>query len=360
MQKVFLRNIAGWGLAAILLAGTFSSCEKDKDGSPDVAAGNMSAGTIAPGEAGGGELITLTGSGIGQIRSIVFEKNEVPASFLPTLNTATNLIFHVPDTAFGGPQNVIFTNVDGKKLSVPFTVLAFASVSSVSNYNFTEGTQITLTGNNLEDVSKVIFTGTTQEITVVSKSRKTLVIKMPATDVARASLDITNSTGKSTTTQEFVNLDKALKIFTDSYGPDYGDNSWGDGATISSTEFKSGTKSITKTYAKGNWHVFGFANWWPGTASDPSYKYFSFWVKGAAADHILYITGDKKAGGGFGNGDQSSPVNVPANVWTYFKIPLSDLKLWQNGSPFNQIGFWIKGPDNQDEKFYLDDVIITK
>lgn len=360
MQKVFIKKITGWSLAVLLLMATLSSCEKDKDGSPDVDAGNMSSGSIDPGQAGGGELITLTGAGIGQIRSIVFEKNSVPAAFQPTLNTETNLIFHVPDTAFGGPQNVIFTNVNGKTLSVPFTVLAFASVSSVSNYNFIEGTEITLTGNNLEDVSKIVFTGSTQEITVLSKSRKSLVMKMPATEIARASLDITNSTGKSTTTQEFVNLDKALKIFTDSYGADFGDNSWGDGATISSAEFKSGTKSITKTYAKGNWHVFGFANWWPGVASDPSYKYLSFWIKGAAADHVLYITGDKKAGGGFGNGDQSSPVNVPAGVWTYFKIPLSDLKLWQNGSPFFQLGFWIKGPDNQDEKYFIDDLIITK
>ena len=106
MQKV-LKNLAGWGLAAMLMTATFSSCEKDKDGSPEVSAGNMSSGSIDPGEAGGGELITLTGSGIGQIRSVVFEKNNVPAAFQPTLNTETHLIFHVPDTAFGGPQNVI-------------------------------------------------------------------------------------------------------------------------------------------------------------------------------------------------------------------------------------------------------------
>ncbi|MCG2614392.1 hypothetical protein LZZ85_08880 [Terrimonas sp. NA20] len=360
MQNNFFKNLTGWAMAVTVLAAGLSSCEKDKDGTPEVAVGNMASGSIDPGEAGGGALITLTGSGIGQIRSIMFEKNNVPAAFQPTLNTESYLIFHVPDTAFGGPQNIVFTNTDGKTLTVPFTVLAFASVASVSNYNFTTDTEITLTGNNLDDVTKVNFTGTTGNITIVSKSRKTLVIKMPATDIARSTLDITNSTGKTVTTQEFVNLDKALKIFTDGYGADFGDNSWGDGATISSTEFKSGTKSLTKTYAKGNWHVFGFANWWPGVASDPSYKYFSFWIKGGSADQTLYITGDKKAGGGFGNSDRSSPVNVPANVWTYFKFALSDLKLWQNGATFNQIGFWIPGPENADEKFHLDDVIITK
>jgi len=346
-------------MAILTMVIFFSACEKDKDGTPDIKPGNMASGTVSPAEAGGGELLTLSGSGIGDIRTIVFEKNNVPAPFTPTLNTESHLIFHVPDTAYGGAQNIIFTNSAGKSLSVAFNVLAFASVSDVSNYNFTEGVEITLTGNNLEDVSQVVFTGTTEEITIVSKSRKELVIKMPATQIARSTLDITNSTGKTTTTQEFVNLDKALQIFTDGYGPDFGDNSWGDGAVISTTEFKSGTKSVSKTYAKGNWHLFGFTNSGSGIANDPAYKYFSFWVKGAAIDHILYITGDKRAGG-FGNSDQSAPVNVPANVWTYYKIPLSSLNLWATGSPFNQIGFWIKGPDNQDEKFYLDDVILVK
>lgn len=359
MQKLFFHKLTGWCMAILTIVVFFSSCEKDKDGTPGVKAGNMDAGTVSPAEAGGGELLTLTGSGLGDIRSIVFEKNNVPAPFTPTLNTETHLIFHVPDTAYGGSQNIIFTNSAGKSLSVPFSVLAFASVSSVSNYNFTEGVEITLTGNNLEDVSKVVFTGTAEEIAIVSKSRKTLVIKMPATQIARSTIDLTNSTGKTTTTQEFVNLDKAFVLFTDAYGVGIGDNSWGDGATISTEEFKSGTKSVTKTYAKGNWHLFGFKAD-PGIASNPDYKYFSFWVKGAAADHTLYLTGDKKAGGNFGNSDQTTPINVPAKVWTYYKLPLNTINLWANGSPFTAIGFWIKGPDNQDEKFYLDDVILVK
>jgi IPT/TIG domain len=219
MQKLFFHKIAGWCMTIFTIVILFSSCEKDKDGSPDIKAGNMASGALNPGEAGGGELLTLEGAGIGDIRSIVFEKNNVPAAFQPTLNTETHLIFHVPDTAYGGPQNVIFTNSAGKTLSVPFTVLAFASVSEASNYNFTEGVEITLTGNNLDDVSKVVFTGSTEAITVLSKERKKMVIKMPATQIARATLDITNSTGVTTTTQEFINLDKALKIFTDAYGP---------------------------------------------------------------------------------------------------------------------------------------------
>ena len=181
---------------------------------------------------------------------------------------------------------------------------------------------------------------------------------MPVTTVNRATFDITNGTGIKTTTQEFVNIDNAYAIFTDSYQNGYGDGSWGDAGKIYTDVFKSGTASVGKTYAKGNWHLIGFANWWPGTPND-NYKYLTVWIKGASTDQTLYLTGDKRPAG-FGNSDQSTPLNVPANVWTYFKLSVSDLNLWANGEAFNQIGFWIKGPEGQDETFYFDDLLLVK
>lgn len=150
----------------------FVACEKDSDGSPDVKAGNMSSGAIDPGSAAGGVVVTLKGAGIGQIRSIVFEKNNVPAPFLSTLNTETDLVFRVPDTAYGGPQNVIFTNADGKTLSVPFAVIALPSVTSAFPTDFEAGSNVSLEGNNLDDVTSVVIDGTTTAVTIVSKTRK--------------------------------------------------------------------------------------------------------------------------------------------------------------------------------------------
>jgi len=337
------------------------ACSKQdfKDGSPQVRPGNPVLSSISTDSASGGAVITLKGTGLGDMRSIVFDKGDVPASFYTTLNTENALIFNVPDTAFGGPQNIIFTNSDGKTLVVPFRVLAYPSISSLSNYDFTGGSEITLTGNNLEDVSRVIFTGTAESITIVSQSKKELVIELPASEINRATLDITNATGTITTTQELVNIDKAYQIFTDGYGEGWGDGSWGDPGFISTTEFKTGSKSVAKTYAKGNWHLINFVNWWPGLEYDPGYKFLTVWIKGGSADMSLYLTGDKRPAG-FGNGDQSIPLNIPANQWTYFKIPLSQVDLWAQGSPVNQIGFWIKGPDNQDETFYFDDLLLVK
>lgn len=333
------------------------SCAQEAEPAAE-ASSNPVADKLDPGSAKGNEVLTLTGSGLGEITSIVFDKGDVPAPFNPVYNTDKSLIFRVPDTANGGEQNIIITNKIGKTITVPFNVIALPLVSTVSNYNFVEGTQITLSGNNLEDVNSVVLNGTTAEATIVSKSKKQLVIKMPATTVNSASLIVTNSTGPITTSQEFVNLDKAYKIFADDYENGFSNGSWGP-AEISSEYIKSGSKSFKATYVKGNWSADGFANWWPGCDYSPDYKYLSFWVRGASADYTLYITGDQRAGG-YGNSDRSAPIVVPANTWTYFKIPLSSLGLWAKGNNFKQLGFWIAGPDKQDESFYFDDVIFIK
>ena len=359
MKTIFNNKILLFVFVISALAVMLNACKKDSDGSPDTKAGTPVAESLTPASAAGGATITLKGSGLGQIRTIVFDKDSVPASFYTTLNTEGALVFRVPDTVSGGPQNIIFTNSEGKTLSVPFTGLAFPQVSGVSNYDYAAGDQLTLTGINLETVSKVLLHGSTDAATIVSKTKKQLVIKMPTTTVPRAALDITNVTGAITTTQEFVNLDQAYQVFTDAYGNGFGDGSWGDAAAISTAEFKTGTASVGKKYQKGNWHLIGFANWWPGCAYDASYTYLTCWVKGASRDYSLYINSDKGVGG-YGAFNPTSKIDVPANVWTYFKVPLSSLSLWSSGTPFNQLGFRIQGPDAQDETFYFDDVLLVK
>ncbi len=75
MKSIIVKTLTKLSLLLLTVSVILISCEKDGDGSPDMSAGAMSSGTIAPNSAAGGEVITLTGSGIGQIRSIVFDKN---------------------------------------------------------------------------------------------------------------------------------------------------------------------------------------------------------------------------------------------------------------------------------------------
>lgn len=350
-----LKNLKVLLIVAIAFTLAISGCTKEAE-SLSKASNNPVADKLDPEMASGNTLLTITGSGLGDMVSIVFEKGNVPASFNPVLNTDNALIFRVPDTANGGSQNIILTNRLGKEIKVDFNVIALPLVTSASNYNFTNGTEVTLTGNNLAEVSSVTLDGTAAAATIVSKSKKQLVIKMPATTANSAKLVITNSTGPITTTQEFVNLDNAYKIFTDDFNNGFENGSWGP-ASVSADFAKTGTKSFKAGYNKGNWSADGFANW-NGIASMPEYKYLSFWVKGASADYTLYVTGDARAGG-YGNSDRSVPITIPANVWTYFKISMGTLDLWRKG-PMKQLGFWIEGPEKQDENFYFDDVIFVK
>lgn len=352
MKRIYGSTIL---LAVMTISTLLFSCRKETESLAE-ASSSPKANAIDPATAAGGDILTLTGSGLGDIVKVVFSNGQVPAPFNPVFNTDNALVFRVPDTANGGSQQIIFTNRLGNEVSVDFNVIALPSVNEASNYNFTIGTVITLKGNNLNDVSKVVLTGTTTQATIISKTKRELVISMPASTANRTFLDITNSTGTITTSQEFVNLDLAYKFFTDAYGAGHQDASWGDPGFISTTVFKSGTASVGKTFAAGNWHQLGFG--W-SNISDAGYTYLSFWVKGASKDYSLWISTPTSVGG-FASFENNTRINVPANVWTYFKIPVTTLRLWATGSAFNQIGWRIQGPDGQDETFYLDDVILVK
>ncbi|WP_350340187.1 hypothetical protein [Paraflavitalea speifideaquila] len=88
------------------------------------------------------------------MRSIVFDNGNVPAAFNPVFNTSNAVIFRVPDTANGGDQNIIFTNIDGRSVKVPFSVVALPAVATVFPVDFQAGTSITLTGATSKALAK--------------------------------------------------------------------------------------------------------------------------------------------------------------------------------------------------------------
>ena len=355
-------SLASLSLLTLATGLAISSCQKDTDGSPQIGPGNPVATKVMPDSAAGGTLVTLTGTGLGDIRTIMFEKQNVPAGFQTTLNTDGAILFRVPTEAAGGRQNIMLTNSAGQTLTVPFKVLAFPTVSTISMYDFTKGTKVTITGNNLDDVTSVAVAdsvkGISDAATIVSKSKKELVITMPASSLNRGTLAITNSTGRIRTKEEFVNIDKAFPIFTDAYGAGYQDNSWGDAGAMSTKEAIFGTASASKNYQKGNWHLIAFANW-GGVKYDASYTYLTGWIKGGSVDYPLFVTTDASKAG-FGNFVDANQINVKAGVWNYFKIKLSDMDFWAPGANMQQIGFRIKGPDKQDETFYFDNIMLVK
>ncbi len=353
MKKYF--NIR---MLIITIAGIsiLSSCEKKNDNEPSEASSNPKVDKIDPGKAASNEVLIITGSGIGGVTSIYLQKDSVPVSFNSNFNTATSLVIRVPTDAVPGEQNLLFKNSSGVEFSVPFNVLGFVTVTGVSDYNFSTGTNITITGKNMADISKVTFAGSTTELQVVSKTATSVVVKFPSTELNVSKLDITNEAGVTTTTEEFVNYEKAFKLFAEDYAAGYQDASWGNAGFISSTEFKTGSKSYGKVYAAGNWHQMGFGY---TNIEKGSYRYISFYIKGASRNLPLWISTTSSTGG-FASFNEDSKIDVPANVWTYFKIPVEKAGLWTTGATFSQIGWRIQGPEVQDETFYLDDVLLIK
>lgn len=323
----------------------FVACEKDSDGSPDVKTGDMSSGTIDPGTAAGGVVVTLKGSGIGQIRSIVFDKNNVPAPFTSTLNTESNLVFRVPDTAYGGQQNVIFTNADGKTLSVPFSVIALPNVTSAFPTDFEAGSTVTLDGNNLDDVTTVVLEGANEAATIVSKTRKKMVITMPASTANRAKLKLTNASGNRVTDQEFVNVNKAITVFADALNNGFENWGWGGNYDGSTDDKITGTKSMKAAFdPAGSWGGMQLGN--GGSIDITGYKYFSFWVKGADIDKNFQF---------WLNWGNQKVITVPANKWTYFRYELATA--YPGVNSVNNVTFQIV---EAGKTVYFDNIMFSK
>jgi hypothetical protein len=245
--------------------------------------------------------------------SILFVKDSVPAPFLGTLNTENALVFRVPDNASGGQQNIRFTNIDGKTLEVPFNVIALPSVTTASLLEFSQDQVITLSGNNFNDVSAVVLQPGGETVTVVSKTKTQMVIKMPLSSADRVNIKITNTSGDRITSQEFINIDKAKTVFSEQLDNGFQDWGWG-GAFAASTDDKiSGTKSFKAAYdPAGTWGGMQLGN--NGSIDISQKTTFSFWTKGADVDKQMQF---------WLNWGVMKVITVPARVWTRFQYTLA-------------------------------------
>jgi len=305
------------------------------------------------------QYYVIHGTNLGSATTISF--NGVSAYFNRALNSDNSLIVSIPiTTPTSGPAatNKLVVKTLYGSVTYNFTVLPPPpTILEYSTNDFTSGSTITLTGQGFGSVTSVALKTTGDVTTIVSQSDTVLVLKMPTSTVTESQL-VFNYTSNAktitaTSTVIFNDMDNAYVVFTDNYGAGWYSNSWGSTA-ISTTVAKTGTSSFAATYGKGGYSADGFAINSAGLPT-ANYTYLSFWIKGGIETYTLYLTADTRTGGFF-NTDTSTPITVPAGVWTYFKLPLSTLSL--SGS--QHFGFWIAGPADQDETFYFDDVILIK
>ncbi|WP_299291408.1 IPT/TIG domain-containing protein [uncultured Mucilaginibacter sp.] len=309
--------------------------------------------------------------------------NGVSIYFNRGLISDNSLIFSIPTTVpYLQPQsNTIQVITLNGSVTYGFTTLPpTPAIASVSDYNFSGGSQITLTGQGFVAVTAVTLQATKEAVTIVSKTDNQLVIKMPSSTTNRSVLSFAYTSGTKmlnvNSTIEFVNIDKAYAIFANgNFQNNWQDNSYAQPAGPSaSAPSITGKGSIVASYPAGGYKVEGEANYYPSFAYDPSYKYLTFWIKGGTVNHTLFLVGDQLPGG-FGNSLTSTTatpaqiVVVPANVWTYYKIPLGTgakmLAFWgtnpTTATLAKQLGFFLRGSSGDvNETMYVDEILFVK
>lgn len=333
------------GLLLALLATTVvTGCKKDKTSETFEASNNPQAAQISPATGAGNTVVTLTGSGLGDVRTITFSKNDVPTEFNPVFNTDGAIVFRVPAEAYGGAQEIVFTNAKGVSFKVPFTVIALPLVTKASITDFQANTLITLTGNNLDDVVSVLLDGTSDAATVVSKTRKEMVIKMPASSALRAKLKIKNASGEIVTSQVFVNIDQAYSVYKDGFNPIVENWSWSMNIADNTTNWITGTKGMEAAYT-GDWGGMQLHLQTPLNLAP--YKEVAFWVKGADVEKNIRF---------FLNWANQQTIVVPPNVWTYYNFDLQPFK----NAGVNNFDTWVMQIEGSPKTFYLDNLVFLK
>lgn len=322
-----------------------------------------------------GEYYLIEGSNLGSATSVTF--NGTIAYFDRAMVTDHSILVQIPgNVPFFGPQatdSLMVTTLYGKAYYKFSIIPPPPTVSAVSNYDFYAGSQISLKGVGFSSVTSVGLSGSKATCTIVSQTDTTMTIQFPSSTVSQANLIFTYGGGTVTSTQEFVDLDNALPIFTDNFGPNWGSWSWGPSG--SSTQMaKTGTASFSAQYGANSWWIDGFRAGGGGPTDgvpfSAGYNYLVFWVYGGSVDEKIYIEFGNE---GFANGgaNEINEYDVPPGVWTYYKIPISASNsplLWNTGPGnwsanssqyLNTVAFFMNS-NSVKEQLYFDDVVLVK
>lgn len=345
MKKLFtdaVKCMVAVTIAVVLWAG----CKKDGAGvdSPAIVTG--------PDSVRAGGLVILEGKDLAEMRSIVFEFGNTPAAFNPVLNNANAVIFRVPDTAWGGPTNIVLTNSKGKEIKYPIVVVTPPIIETISSTDYVPGMNILIKGNNLQFATEVALvdmtggaTGETAEI--ISRTKKEMLIKMPESARPKVKLKITNTSGATISQKPFVNINLARPVFLDGFAPRMENWSWGQTAfAISTTEKFFGTASLMADFS-GKTGGNAVRIWNRDFINFDDYQEVAFWIKGAATPLKFQFSLDQR---------EWQDLDVPANVWSYYSFPLS---IWRNAgmtSTNSLVLRWVSAG----AIIYIDNIVLIK
>jgi hypothetical protein len=158
-----------------------------------------------------GDNITINGTYLNWIDRITFFRDKKPASFVS--QSQTQIIVKVPDDAqtgtlvlhYGGTDSADIETKDTLKVTLPIA-------TSFAPNPVKHGTNVTITGTDLDLVKKVYFNSVSAAVTnFVSQSATSLVVTVPAS-TTKGKVKLEAASGVQTTS--VVDLDVALPSIT--------------------------------------------------------------------------------------------------------------------------------------------------
>jgi hypothetical protein len=280
--------------------------------------------TSVPTYARPGDNITITGTDMTWVTEVWFTNNVVVRDTNFVSRSMSQIVVKVPLTAQTGP--LTFNTAGTKPLSIisdSDLVVALPVISGFSPNPVARGSNLTITGSNLDLVMGVLFKGVTDTIkTFVSQSPTQLVVTVPQSTNHGAITLLPNSLVPVVSTS-ILTLVGDLPTLPPLAYPFYDDQlenncqNWGWGTTavdFSNTEnVRDGTDAIKITYA-GSWGAVKLANLSVASAAYSTLEFSIYGTAGTGGNTINIAV----------NGGANYQITVTEGQWTDFKLPLTD------------------------------------
>ena len=276
------------------------------------------------------DVLTLTGSALDLVTQLTFPGGAevLSGDFVSQSESAIEVA--VPATSVDGV--VILTVPSGLTVDAPSEIsIILPNVTAFTPADtdlHVEGTQLTMTGTNLDLIKSITFPGVgTAVTTFVSQSATSLVVVIPA-GVQGGSVQVT--TIHDYTVPVAVpfgdQLTLAVALFDDAARNGFGQwGGWGSTTEWNNTEqIRLGTHAIKVNYNGGEWS--GGAQMGGGNVSTAGTAIFAFSVYGGAGTDGKTLQLLTKSSGG----EATKQVTIAEGAWTDVQIPLSEL-----GNPTN-------------------------
>ena len=165
---------------------------------------SVTISTMTP-QARPGENITLAGNYLNWVKSITFAKNKVVSNFVS--QSINQLVVTVPADAQTGPLVITYAGTDSADFQTADTLkVTLPLVTALAPNPVKPGSNLTITGTNLDLAKKVIISGVADPITsFVSQSATGLVVAVPAT-AKKGQVILEAASGVQTTSAADLNI----------------------------------------------------------------------------------------------------------------------------------------------------------